>query len=189
MLVSVEGELSSYTTKATYGQIEETKTPKKTRPMSTPVPIRPTRPNRPGSLVLNDAGSSGGYIYSIGGSGSNRPGSNRNSLVGGVGSLLNGNNFNSSVNYAATGAGAASPNVSTPPSAMPAMSPNGGGMTRARSRSASSPLPADVPPSALSRPLVLHPDFRRDGDVVLVCSDMGELVGFRVNGSMLRMAR
>lgn len=47
-------------------------------------------------------------------------------------------------------------------------------------------------PRPLSNPLVLHPDFRGDGDVVLVCTNKkngGELVGFRVSGSMLRMAR
>lgn len=46
-----------------------------------------------------------------------------------------------------------------------------------------------VPPARLSRSLSLHPDFRGDGDVVLVCSDEGELVGFRVSSGMLRMAR
>lgn len=46
-----------------------------------------------------------------------------------------------------------------------------------------------LPESANRNHVALHPDFNKNGDVLIVCTEGEQQVGFLVNGSMMRMAR
>lgn len=54
------------------------------------------------------------------------------------------------------------------------------------------PLPRPVPGGpkfAIPQHVALHPEFNGTGDVLIVCREENQQIGFLVNGSMMRMAR